>query len=189
MNTLFFGLFKKLKHHHHAYTWFSLDTDSQLLTSQNKFFDLLHKLKKAIHSSIMSHKVSARPCVVLRDGVLALLSMTVSEVAVIMIRETTQIVPLCSQPEHEGAGGEWQTQFLETDWENITFLELYLTPSPSTSHSFYLLPQPHTHIHRNTHTRAHSLPPLMGLTSLRLGLMSGLFWPFILWYSPQALHR
>lgn len=44
----------------------------------------------------MSHKLSAGPCVVVvRDEVVALLSMTVSEVAVIMIRETTQIVPLC----------------------------------------------------------------------------------------------
>lgn len=28
----------------------------------------------------------------------------------------------------EGARGEWGTQFLETDWENITFLALYLLP-------------------------------------------------------------
>lgn len=28
----------------------------------------------------------------------------------------------------EGARGEWETQFLETDWENITFLELCLLP-------------------------------------------------------------
>lgn len=26
-------------------------------------------------------------------------------------------------------------------------------------------------------------------TSLFLGRIRGLFWPFILWYSPQALHR
>lgn len=47
----------------------------------------------------MSHKLPWRPCVVMRDGVLALLSMTVSGAAVIMITETTQRVPLCLQPE------------------------------------------------------------------------------------------
>lgn len=46
-----------------------------------------------------------------RDEVLAQLSMTVSEAAVIMITETTQIVELCSQPEPK----ERETQFLETD--------------------------------------------------------------------------
>lgn len=35
----------------------------------------------------------------MKDGVLAPLSLTVSEVAVIMITETTQIVPLCFKPE------------------------------------------------------------------------------------------
>lgn len=46
------------------------------------------------HSSITAKKVSVRHSVVLRDGTPALLSMTVSEVALIMIRETTQTVPL-----------------------------------------------------------------------------------------------
>lgn len=56
------------------------------------------------------------------------------------------------------------------------------------------LPPPYTlviycHL-RDTYTHTYTLLyTLMGLTSLRLGLMSGLFWPFILWYSPQALHR
>lgn len=57
------------------------------------------KKRNVQHSSVTSHKLPARSCVVMRDGVLALLSVTVSGAAVIMITETAQIVPLCLQPE------------------------------------------------------------------------------------------
>lgn len=40
----------------------------------------------------------------------------------------------------KGAIGEQGAQFLETDWENITFQELFLLLSPFTLHSLYVLP-------------------------------------------------
>ena len=75
----------------------------------------------------------------------------------------------------EGAKGEWEAQFLETDRENITFLVLYLLPL--TLHLTLFL---FTILHS---ARARSRPRAewTGLTSLRLGLISGRFWPFILW--------
>lgn len=51
---------------------------------------VLIKLQTLQHSGL-----SQGQCVVVRDGVQAVLSMTVSEVAAIMITETTKRVALC----------------------------------------------------------------------------------------------
>lgn len=93
----------------------------------------------------------------------------------------------------EGVRGERQAQFLETDWENITFLELF-NPSPLSLHPPLFIycclfhSQTHMHVLPLPHPPTLVFTP-MRLTSLRLGLMRGLFCPFILWYRPQALHR
>lgn len=57
--------------------------------------------------------------------------MTISEVAVITITAAAEMV--CWQARLTGPRGELQTQYLEADWENITFLALYsLPPSPDS---------------------------------------------------------
>ena len=95
----------------------------------------------------MSHKPSARV------EAAALLSMAVSGEGAIMIAAGPRLLTTWA----EGARGERGTQCLETDWENITFLELYLLPPPP-------LPPPYTHViychlrdtHTHTHTHTHS---------------------------------
>lgn len=67
----------------------TIKSDLYLNTLSHKFPEI-----STAHSSITAQKVPARHSVVLRDGSPTLLSMTVSEVALIMIRETTQTVPL-----------------------------------------------------------------------------------------------
>lgn len=125
---------------------------------------------------------------VLTDAPLTLLS--VSGVAAILITTTTQRAPLRSQPglQEQKVSGKHNCRKLIG--ENITFQELYLLPSPLTLCSFYLLPSNQTHSHSALSTETRGEGGGGGeLTSLRLGLMRGLFWPFILWYRPQALHR
>lgn len=61
----------------------------------------------------------------------------------------------------EGVRGERQAQFLETDWENITFLELF-NPSPLSLHPplfiYCCLLRSHTHMHARSPT-GHPYPP------------------------------